>query len=252
MNVLDYRQSNNGDSGSSEGPLYTQVRDQIIQRIVDGVWDPGDLMPAEAKLAREFGVSQGTVRKALDDLASRNLVIRQQGRGTFIAVHDPRRELFHFFPLVRSDGTRELPSSRVIANAVRHATGEESNSLDIPLRSKVVHIDRVRDVGGRPVVFEEVVVPARIFPGLETRQFEDLPNALYALFEEAYGVIINRAVEHLGAIPAGEHEREHLGVPIGTPLLEIDRVALSLEDKPVERRVSRCLTENYRYLSILA
>src|SRR5258707_13395026 len=78
-------------------PLYAQVRALMIRRMVRGEWRPGDILPSEGRLAVEFGVSQGTVRKALDEMAAQNLVVRQQGRGTFVAQHSEAHALFHFF-----------------------------------------------------------------------------------------------------------------------------------------------------------
>src|SRR3546814_10554487 len=103
-------------------PLYAQVRTLLLQRLIEGIWKPGTALPSEMQLAQELGVSQGTVRKALDDLAAENLVVRRQGRGTFVAEHDTDRALFHFFHLVgeerSEEHTSELQSLMRISYAV--------------------------------------------------------------------------------------------------------------------------------------
>jgi GntR family transcriptional regulator len=226
------------------GPLYAQVRAGVIQRIVAGIWKPGALLPSETRLAEEFGVSQGTVRKALDALAAENLVLRQQGKGTFVAAHTPERALFHFFKIVGDDGSHRLPTGRVLSCARRRASQEEAQKLNLAPGAKVVHIQRVRDLAGRPAIVEKVVVPARLFPDLGQ---STLPNTLYKLYEETYGVIVAQAVERLKAVAARRNDAALLDVPIGAPLLEIERIALTLDRTPVEWRVSRCDTRSHHY-----
>lgn len=228
------------------GPLYAQVRASVIQRIVAGIWKPGTLLPSEGRLAGEFGVSQGTVRKALDALAAENLVLRQQGKGTFVAAHTPERALFHFFNIVGDDGSHRLPTGRVLSCARRRASHEEAQKLNLAPGAKVIHIQRVRDLAGRPAIVEKVVVPARLFPDLGQ---STLPNTLYKLYEEAYGVIVAQAVERLKAVAARKSDALLLHIPVGAPLLEIERIALTLDRTPVEWRVSRCDTRGHHYLA---
>lgn len=230
-------------------PLYTQVRDLIVGRVTDGTWKAGELLPSEMRLADEFGVSQGTVRKALDDLEAENLIVRRQGKGTFIATHSPQRALFHFFHLVDKDGHRQLPTSRDIGLSRGRATREEERRLDLASGARVVRIERVREFDGHPVIMESVVVGAGTFPNLG--RGGTLPNTLYILYEEEYGIIIHRAVEHLRAVAASSADAHHLGLDEGAPLLEIDRLALTPDGRPVEWRISRCDTRNHRYLSNL-
>jgi GntR family transcriptional regulator len=241
--------SSDGRPGPDFRPLYTQVRELIVGRVTDGTWKAGELLPSEMRLADEFGVSQGTVRKALDDLEAQNLIVRQQGKGTFIAHHSPQRALFHFFHLVDEDGERQLPTSHDIAVARGRATREEEKRLDLAAGARVVRIERVRDFDGRPVIMESIVVGAGAFPNLG--RSGALPNTLYSLYEERYGVIIHRAVEHLRAVAATAQDARHLDVEEGTPLLEVDRLAVSPDGRPVEWRLSRCDTRDHRYLSNL-
>src|SRR3712207_6352868 len=94
-------------------PLYRQVMARLVHRIAEGVWRQGDALPTEFEIAAELGVSQGTVRKALDAMAAENLIVRQQGRGTFVARYDDQRILFHFFKLAPDEGERRFPESRI-------------------------------------------------------------------------------------------------------------------------------------------
>lgn len=226
-------------------PLYAQVKALMLQRLIAGEWRPGELLPSEFQLADSFGVSQGTVRKALDALTADNVVVRRQGRGTFVAEHDHHRALFHFFHLVGPDGVRRLPESRLVSVRKGLAGRVEAGCLGIGRGTPVIRIRRVRSLDGQPAIAETITVPQLLFPDLA--DIREVPNTLYDLYERRYGVTIARAVERLSAVAADERDAKLLGVAPGAPLLEIDRTALALDGDPVEWRVSRCLTATHHY-----
>ncbi len=228
-------------------PLYQQVRDLLRQRIMDGVWSPGEPLPAEPRLAAELGVSQGTVRKALDELAAANLVDRHQGRGTYVTRQTAERALFHFFHVVDADGRRVTPSSRTLDCRRGIGTVQEIERLGALPGAVVIRIARIRTLAGRTALIERIAVPASLFPDLGADGA--LPNALYELYQSRFGVTIARATEHLRAVAAADDDGELLGVGPGAPLLEIDRVAFDLEDRPVEWRQSRLRCDGFAYLS---
>jgi len=233
----------------SPRPLYAQVRELMIGRMIQGVWKPGAVLPSEVQLAAEFGVSQGTVRKALDALAMENLVIRRQGRGTFVAEHDAERALFHFFHLVGEDGSRQLPGATLLSCRPNKASRDEAARLEMERGAAVIRIRRTRALGGSSAIFETIAVPAHLFPKLDDGG--DLPNALYELYEGRYGVTIVRAEERLRAVEVPEEAAGPLGLKPGAPVLEIDRVAFALDGRPAEWRVSLCDTTHHHYLAEL-
>jgi len=226
-------------------PLYAQVKALMMQRLIAGQWRPGEMLPSEFQLAEIFGVSQGTVRKALDELAAENVVVRRQGRGTFVAEHDDHRALFHFFHLVGPDGVRRLPESRLISVRKGLAGRMEAGRLGIGRGAPVIRIRRVRELDGRPAIAETIAVPQKLFPDLA--DIRAVPNTLYDLYERRYGVTIARAVERLAAVAADGRDASLLDIAPGAPLLEIDRTALALDGTPAEWRVSRCLTATHHY-----
>lgn len=226
-------------------PLYAQVKALMMRRLIAGQWRPGEMLPSEFQLADNFGVSQGTVRKALDELAAENVVVRRQGRGTFVAEHDDHRALFHFFHLVGPDGKRRLPKSHLISVRKGLAGRMEAGRLGIGRGTPVIRIRRVRSLDGRPAIAETIAVPQKLFPDLA--DIREVPNTLYDLYERRYGITIARAVERLAAVAADEPDAKLLEVAPGAPLLEIDRTALALDGKPVEWRVSRCVTATHHY-----
>jgi GntR family transcriptional regulator len=230
-------------------PLYAQVKALIIERLLQGQWKPGDALPNEFQLAADFGVSQGTVRKALDELSHENILVRQQGKGTFVAEHTPHGALFHFFRMVDNSGHHLVPDSIPLDTQVRPATRLEQQALAIEAGAEVLAIRRLRNLLGRPAVFERIVVARSRFADLGADGA--IPNTLYDLYQSRYGVTVAKATEHLSAQAATADEAALLGIEPGHPLLQIERIATGLDGRPVEYRVSRYITDDIRYLSEL-
>ena len=229
-------------------PLYRQVYETFLRRLADGVWQPGQLLPSEALLAQEIGVSQGTVRKALNTLTVENLVVRRQGRGTFVAEHGDRQSVFRFFKL-RSDREGDgIPTSRVLSIVETAASVDERDRLALVRAARVVRIKRLRSLDERPCVVEIISVPSLLFPGLAEIE---LPNTLYSLYATQFGITIAGASEKLKAIVLPGREAVLLGSTEGSPVLEIDRIAYDLEGRRVEWRLSLCLTDDIHYASEL-
>ena len=230
-------------------PLYAQVQDILRGRIQSGYWKPGEGLPNEFLLAEELGVSQGTARKALDALAIEHLVERRQGRGTFVTEHTPDHVQFRFFRLYDEDGEQIQPGSRDVRVTRARASTTEQRKLGLKKPRNVLRIRRLRTAGDLPCLTEAIVVPEKHFPGLDREP--DLPNTLYDYFQRRYNVTIARADERITAIAAGGRDAAALGVDIGTPLLEVDRIAFGLDETPVEWRLSRCLTAHMHYFQPL-
>ena len=226
-------------------PLYSQVRDIIVRRIIGGVWRPGQALPSEQALAAELGVSQGTVRKALNEMTAENLLVRHHGKGTFVAEHTQQSALFRFFRIAGRDGRMVTPEWGGETIAQRLSRAPDREKLGLGPGSRVIEMMRTRSVGGKPAIREKIVLPSSLFPDIEKRA--PLPNTLYALYQTAYGVNIVTAHEMLTAEPAGPDDSRELGVEEGSPLLCVDRVAVSLENRKVEWRVSRFSTSDLLY-----
>lgn len=226
-------------------PLYSQVREALVRRLIDGSWPPGMLLPSEHQLAAELGVSQGTVRKALDAMAADNLLVRRQGRGTFVAEPEDGRMVFQFFKLVSDDGRRSLPDSDVFAVAQAVASPQEQDLLHLRAGRRVWHLERTRKLDGRTAIVERICLPVDRFPKLD--RIEPIPNNVYALYAQTFGLIIARAEERLKAVPASAADAARLACPAGTPLIEVSRIGFGLDETPVEWRVSRCLTDRFHY-----
>jgi len=228
-------------------PLYKQVYAVLVRRISEGDWRPAQALPSEQALADELGVSQGTVRKAMDALASENLILRRQGKGSFVAEHTQEHALFRFFRLARPapDGARATPQLGEEKVSSRLATAKERSKLSLGEDAEVVEIRRTRLIDDAPKVVEKIILPLDIFPDIDKQQ--DLPNTLYSLYQGVYGVSISVAREELRAILANKRDARALKLETGAALLQIDRIAIALDGQPVEWRVSRCDTRDVVY-----
>ena len=228
-------------------PLYAQIKQALLKRIIAGEWAPGSFLPSEYALAGEYGVSQGTLRKAINELADEKLVIRYQGRGTAVAVLDEDSALFPFFLLSDMAGKRVFPSSLIYSVTRKSPDQDIAKALRIPeTDDQVIYIYRIRELDGKPEINEMVCLPESRFPGFPA-SIETVPNTLYKYYQLRYSVTIARVSETLIAVNASEEDARLLKVHRKTPLLEVRRVAYDLAGIPVECRVSRINTAHYMY-----
>lgn len=232
-------------------PLYRQIKTLILQGLETGEWRPGEAIPSEADLAARFGVSQGTVRKAIDEMATDNLLVRRQGKGTFVASHDDPRAFFRFLRLIPLTGGREQSTS-VPLECWRAKAGQEAvRMLSVKLGDPITIVRRLLQFASKPVVVDEIYLPGEIFGALTIEMLREHQGSLYSLFEAKFGVRMIRAEERLRAVPADRASAELLGVREGTPLLSVERISYSYGDKPVEWRRGLYLTSDHCYLNEL-
>ncbi len=227
-------------------PLHRQLRDLMLARIHSGEWSPGTYLPSETRLAEQYGVAVGTLRKALLDLAQEGIVARRQGKGTVVTSHDSDAVLFRFFNLRRPDGSTLRPESRVLARRRRRGTAAECAALGLGPGSSVIAIERVREADGVPIIHEVIALDADRFAGLE-RVPELLPNTLYQLYQKHFAATVHLAREKITAAPAPATSAGELGLAVGDPVLEIARVAVDFSGKPLEYRVSWVNTRGLHY-----
>lgn len=226
-------------------PLYQQVHDHLLARIVAGEWPPGDYLPSEQRLAAEFGVALGTVRRALDELVQAGVVERRQGRGTAVLRHSSDRARFRFFRLVTPEGSRPVPTGRVLAARARPARAEEARALGLGAGAAVLALARERRVGGRAVVHETIALPLPRFARLALAVGEELAEELYVLYQRDCGVTVARAEDRIAAEAAPVAAARCLGIVPGTPILRIARIAFGLDGTAVEYRISRTAALQY-------
>ena len=145
---------------ASDLPLYAEVRARLIEGMSALAWQPGEAIPSESELARAFGVAVGTVRKAVDTLVAERALIRRQGKGTFVATHDGRRLMFHFFHIVERGGARAYPQVRLLDFRRERADAASAAALAIAPAEKVIRIRNLLSLGGRPAIVDDITIPA--------------------------------------------------------------------------------------------
>jgi GntR family transcriptional regulator len=228
-------------------PLYRQIKQLIMRSLESAEWGPGDAIPSESELAVRFSVSQGTVRKAIDEMAAENLLVRRQGKGTFVATHSDPRSFFRFLRLAPLEG--ELPPSQSIPlECWRAKAGAEvARMLGLEPGAPVMMVRRLLKFAEEPVVFDEIYLPGELFQDLTMDVMRASDKSFYSLFESRFGVRIIRADERLRAVTADRVSAELLQVEEGSPLLLVERVTFSYGNKPVEWRRGFYSTQNYHY-----
>ena len=232
-------------------PLYQQIKALITRSLQAGEWKPGEMIPSEVELAARFKVSQGTVRKAIDELAGENLVIRRQGKGTFVATHHEARAQFRFLRLAADSGDTHAPANRIIEVRRLRAPAETARLLDLKSGDAVIFIKRVQSFDGAPTVLDELWLPGLLFKGLTAERLIAYRGPMYGLFETEFGTRMIRATEQVRAIAASPEVADLLGIPFETPLLSVERVSYSYDDRPVEVRRSVYLTTRHHYQNAL-
>lgn len=235
-------------------PLYRQIRGLLTQALQSGEWRPGEAIPSETELAQRFNVSQGTVRKAIDEMATENLLVRRQGKGTFVATHAEERVQYRFLRLESTDEASAPRSvERLFLDCRRlRAPAEVARALDMKAGETAVQIRRILSFDGTPAVLDEIWLPGALFKGLTAERLSEYRGPLYGLFESEFGVHMVRADERLRAVPAGADEAELLRVPIGTPLLSVERRSFTYGDKVVELRRGLYHTAKHHYRNELS
>ena len=237
--------------GLTPNPLYKEVKLRLTRDLAAGVWKPGESIPSEARLAREFDVSIGTIRKAIDELVAERILLRQQGRGTFVATHSEDRTLFFFFHIVGKGESRELPVTEMLSFRKAKADGAAAAQLGMARGDVTLRIHNLLKLGGKPVVHDAIVVPSALFPELDEKTFAQRDGTIYGLYQARYGINVIRISERLSAALAPKAVAARLKIDTGAPVLVIKRVAFTYNDTPVEYRVSTVNTAAHEYLSDL-
>jgi GntR family transcriptional regulator len=235
----------------SFSPLYQQIKALLTKSLQDGEWKPGEVIPSETELAARFRVSQGTVRKAIDELAIENLLVRRQGKGTFVATHAEAGTQYRFLRLAPDDGPSGDMQRRFLDCRRMRAPAEIARALALEAGEAAVQVRRLLLAGpsadARPVVLDDIWLPATLFEGLTAERLSQYRGPMYALFETEFGVRMIRAEEKIRALAAGADEAAALGLRPGAPLLLVDRLSFTYGDRPVEWRRGLYNTAAHHY-----
>ncbi|QMU59823.1 MAG: UTRA domain-containing protein [Boseongicola sp.] len=228
-------------------PAYVRLRDTLAYRIAQGEWTADEPIPSESRLAKEYGLSVGTVRKGIDGLVIEGLLERRQGSGTFVRAPSFDATLFRFFQLRESDGSPlSIPSSQLILRSIAAAPKEAADALGT---DNVIKIVRLRSLSDVPVLFEEIYIPLKRFSGFEQMPDTDFGPLLYPLYFEKFGVLVKRAIDDLSFGFASDAVAQQLRLEPRAPLAVIRRTAFDIEDNPVEWRIAQGSAAQFLYRS---
>jgi len=238
------------DATPAFSPLYQQIKGLILQSLEAGEWKPGEAIPSEMDLATRFRVSQGTVRKAIDELAAENLLLRRQGKGTFVATHAEQHVQYRFLKLMPDTGDQgsEGPAERTVLECRRlRASADVARALSLRAGDAVMQVRRTLAFGGVPTILEDLWLPGNTFKGLTAAQMAGYSGPTYAMFEVEFGVRMVRADEKIRAVIADAQQAALLKVARGTPLLSVERVSYTYNDVPMELRRGLYRTDSHHY-----
>lgn len=229
-------------------PLYQQVKQAMLTALASGEWNQGDAIPPEKVLSARFNVSIGTLRKAIDDLVSENILVRHQGRGTFVAEHAHNQHFFKFFRIARQDGKRSYPETQLQQFRRLRANGEAQEKLGLGNGAYVYEFINLLKLNGQNVMVDTVTVPESIFVGLDEAQLRERSSTLYRFYQERFGVNVITTDEQVRIVRADPAHSRWLDVPLNEPLLDVRRVAYSYKMQAVEWRQSRVNVQDYEYI----
>jgi GntR family transcriptional regulator len=222
--------------GPAFSPLYQQIKALLLQSLQGGEWKPGESIPSELELAGRFRVSQGTVRKAIDELATENLLVRRQGKGTFVATHAEEQIQYRFLRLAPDEGPPTGMARHFLDCRRMRAPAEVARALGLKAGEPALLVRRTLWRNDVPVVLDEIWLPATLFKGLTAERLAQYAGPMYGLFETEFGVRMIRAEEKIRAVAADDATAVLLHVPTGSPLLSVERLSHTYGDKPVELR----------------
>lgn len=237
---------------ASFSPLYKQIKDLLLQSLEAGDYKPGESIPSEQELANRYQVSQGTVRKAIDELSAENVLIRRQGKGTFVATHHEAEVRYRFLRL-SADNVQDNKrvQSRFLSCEEQEPTLEHKRIFELERDEKVICIKRVMNLLDHPTIYEEIYLPANVYQGISLDLLVKNRDPLYGLFESKFGVQLIRCDEKLRAVAATAEVANLLEIAPGSPLLSIERVSYTFGDKPMEIRTGLYRTEHHYYRNSL-
>lgn len=243
--------SDRAASSAAYSPLYQQIKGLLLQSLDRGEWKPGEAIPSELELAARFQVSQGTVRKAIDELAAENLLLRRQGKGTFVATHQEAKVRFRFLRLTSDDGQPKVTGSQILDCRRVKAPVDIARLLDLRTADAVINLRRLLSFEQVPTILDDIWLPGSVFRGLTVDSVSRYRGPLYALFESEFGISMVRADEKIKAVSAGIDQAELLQVAPSSPLLQVERVSYTYGDRPVEVRRGLYVTERFHYRNSL-
>ena len=243
-----------------EGPRYLVVKRALQKMMETGHYSAGSMLPNETTLAADLDVSVGTLRRAVDELVHEHLLVRRQGKGTYVALHSPARFMFQFFHVeprfdfgdedaVHLQSPAEYPAIECLSFSTARASSGQASALRIKPGDSVIKIENRLLLGQRAVMRDQIFLSAALFKPLNEKTFVNRPSTIYSLYQTDFSITVLRTQERARAIAADAYSAKILGLQVGAPVMEIHRLALTFGERPVEYRISTLNTQAHDYVS---
>ena len=243
-----------------EGPRYLVVKRALQKMMETGQYAAGSVLPNESTLAADLEVSVGTLRRAVDELVHEHLLVRRQGKGTYVALHSPARFMFQFFHVEPrfdfgdEDAEHlllpgEYPAIECLSFSTARASSGQASALRIKPGDSVIKIENRLLLSQRAVMRDQIFLSAALFKPLNEKTFVNRPSTIYSLYQTEFSITVLRTQERARAIAADAQSAKILGLRIGSPVMEIHRLALTFGERPVEYRISTFNTRAHDYVS---
>jgi GntR family transcriptional regulator len=225
--------------------LHHQIKEDVFLHLRSGRWPPGFELPSEDSLCRHYGVSRGTLRRAISDLVSDGYIERHRGRGTFVSRPKLESGVVGSYSRFAVIGPSLDPGGRVIACRKVRAVKDVASMLQIAPNGAIWRLERLRYTEQRPVTLQTSFIPLKLCADLPRHDLRT--RHLVDVLREEYGVELTRAIEYVDPTVADGYAAKHLGVPVRTPLFQIERTTYSTGDVIAEYRRALLRGDVYRY-----
>lgn len=215
------------------GTVYSQVREYLRTRILDGVHLPGERLPSERQLATELDVSRGSVRLALQQLEREGLISCHERVGYLVGsprlIYQPAK-LATFTSTIGNEGHR--PGARVVRVAEELPPRDVRERLRLPVGETIHYIQRLRLASDQPAIIETVYLPSGLCPGITDIDLTD--RSLWDIMTGQYGIVLGQAEIDLSLIVLSPSQAELLDVPAGEPAFRLTRLTFDVANHPIE------------------
>lgn len=232
--------------GARKQPLYDQLVDILTEKI-DHELKPGDLIPSERELSERYGLSRTTVRLALQELERLGMVVRQHGRGTFVADRSAQAtnlmQAYSFTDQMRSMG-RE-PRTTILEFCEIEADKSQAEHMGLHIGDRIFKLKRLRSADGMPMMVERTYLPVRLFLSLKRPMLEN--RALYSVIEGEFHEKIRVAEEEFFASIARSADAHLLDISEGSPVLDLIRTTYNVKNEIVEYTLSVARADQFKY-----
>jgi len=231
---------------ASVKPLYRVVEDYLMDFIESGELVSGDLIPSEPQLAAALGVSQGTVKKAIDNLVWEKKLYRHQGKGTYVSRIDFNNSLFLYVSYGDAEGKDVRIDKKTSRRYIEQGNKEICRKMNISESTDLLYIERIGYIEDKPVMVEYSRWRADVLPGLENEDIH-IPDLFYAVVVDKYKVPVVRAAETLTAENATEKTAAILNIEVNSPVLVLNRTTYTSNNQIIEIRITKGRGDMFSY-----